>query len=395
MRVRSAHSPVTLVAAACATAFLLLGLAVEQARAQAVLATNGSTLQAPANLVLPGGVNQCAARPYIGLNEGQIQFIPTNQSTCMWWSTQYGATGEIIANTYVPRGAGAVIRVRVRSGDQPAPLRFGIVSSGSGFCCTSKQLSDQVQPAPNQVNQFAVNLPAGSGVGTQNGSQFNDILVVVGVGPGSLPVNDRGAHGFLFGSPINQAQASFLHPALPLGASNTDAGIMDGYEVLLQYDWCGVPMTLGTPQPTAPADPQTACNPTPAAPQVPQLPPQTQVPVAPPLVAPTTRPLASPANFASVRDGRAALRLRCLLTTTCNGTLNLLARTATIAKAKPKKPASYGTAKYKIAAGKTATIKVKLSKAGRAALRKKKRLPIVVSGGSGGAAWTLKLTLKR
>jgi hypothetical protein len=128
---------------------------------------------------------------------------------------------------------------------------------------------------------------------------------------------------------------------------------------------------------------------------VPQLPPQTQVPIAPPLTAPTTRPLASPANFASVRDGRAALRLRCLLTTTCNGTLNLLARTATIAKAKPKKPASYGTAKYKIAAGKTATIKVKLSKTGRAALRKKKKLPILVTGGSGTAAWTLKLTLKR
>jgi hypothetical protein len=394
VRVRPAHLPV--LAVVLSMVFLLLGLVAAQARAQAVLATNGSSLQAPANLVLPGGANQCAARPYIGLNEGQITFIPTNQSTCMWWSTQYGATGEIVANTYVPRGAGAVIRVRVRSGDQPAPLRFGIVSSGSGFCCTTKQLSDQVQPVPNQVNQFAVNLPAGSGVGTQNGSQFNDILVVVAVGPGSLPVNDRGAHGFLFGSPINQAQASFLHPALALGASNTDVGIMDGYEVLLQYDWCGVPMTLGNPQPTAPADPQTACNPTPAQPTPPQLPQPPQVPIAPPLTAPTTRPLASPANFASVRDGRAALRLRCLLTTTCDGTLNLLARTATIAKAKkPKKPVSYGRATYKIAAGKTATIKVKLSKAGRSALRKKQRLPILVSGGSGASAWSLKLTLKR
>jgi hypothetical protein len=372
-------------------AVVLLSVAVlgaGQAHAQAVLATNGSTLQAPANLALPGGANQCAARPYIGLNAGQITFIQTGQSTCMWWSTEYGAAGEIIANTYVPRGAGAVTKIRIRSGDQPAPLRFAILSSGSGLCCTAKLASDQVQPAANQVNEFAVNLPAGSGVGTQDGSQFNDILVVVAVGPGSLPVNDRGAHGFLFSSPVNQAQAAFLHPALALGASNTDVGIMDGYEVLLQYDWCGVPLTLADPHPTAPADPQTACNAQPAVPQ------QPQVPIAPPIVAPTTRPLAAPANVFGVRDGSAALRLRCLLSTTCAGTLGLQPRTRTATLA-AKKVVSYGTARYKIAAGKTATIKVKLTKAGRSALRKKKKLPITITGGSGASAWSLKVTLKR
>ena len=237
------------------------------AHAQApVLATNGSTLSAPANLALPGGANQCLARPYIGTGPGQIQFINTGQSTCMWWSTQYGPDSQPVGNTYVPRGSGAVTRVRIRSGDAPAPLRFAIVSSGSGLCCTAKQISPPVQPAPNQVNQFAVDLPAGSGVGTAQGSQFNDILVVVAVGPGSLPVNDRGTHGFLFGSAANQAQASFLHPALALGESNTDVGIMDGYEVLLQYDWCGVPGTLSNPAPTPPANPQTACLGAPATP---------------------------------------------------------------------------------------------------------------------------------
>jgi hypothetical protein len=392
VRVRPAPS---FAVALLATAFLLLALGGARAHAQAVLATNGSTLQAPANLVLPGGANQCAARPYIGLNAGQITFIDTQQSTCMWWSTEYGPDGQIIANTYVPRGAGAVTRVRVRSGNQPAPLRFGIVSSGSGLCCTAKSVSDAVQPAPNQVTEFPVNLPAGSGVGTQSGSQFNDILVVVAVGPGSLPVNDRGAHGFLFGSPANQAQASFLHPALPVGASNTDAGIMDGYEVLLQYDWCGVPMTLGNPQPQAPADPQTACTTPAGTPTVPVVPPTPQVPVAPPIVAPTTRPLAAPSPFAPVRDNSAAIRLRCLLDTTCAGLLALRPRTATLAAKGKAKPVSYGTARYKIAAGKTTTVKVKLSKAGRTALRKRKKLPITVSGGSGTAAWTLKMTLRR
>lgn len=364
------------------TAAALAATAAPAQAQQAVRATNGSTLQAPANLVLPGGSNQCAARPYVGLSAGSITFINTGQTTCMWWSAEYGPDGSIVANTYVPRGAGAVTRVRIRSGaTPPAPLQFAIVSSGGGLCCTTKQVSAPVQPAPNQVNEFAVNLPAGSGVGITDGSQYNDILVVVAVGPGSLPVNDRGTHGFLFGSPANQAQASFLHPALALGASSTDVGIMDGYEVLLQYDWCGVPMTLANPQPIAPADPQTACTAQAPAP-APATPPAAAAPA----------PLRALAALAAVRRNVAALRLRCLLDTTCAGTLRLRPRTARAATATA---ANYGSARFRIAAHKAATLKVKLSKAGRRALRRKHRLPVDAVVSAGGTSWTLKLTLKR
>ena len=166
-----------------------------------------------------------------------------------------------------------------------------------------------------------MNLPAGSGVGDTDGSQFNDILVVVVAGPGSLPVNDRGAHGFLFGSPAGQARASFLHPALALGESNTDVGIMDGYEVLLQYDWCGVPMTGSNLRPVAPANPQTAC-----AGQGPGVAPVGTAPSTPTPAAAAPSPLRFLAALTTVREGVAALRLRCALTTTCAGTLLLRPR---------------------------------------------------------------------
>jgi hypothetical protein len=136
-----------------------------------VLATNGSSLQAPPNLVLPGGANQCRARPYIGVGAGSITFIDTGMASCMWWSTEHGPDGQIVANTYVPRGAGAVTRVRVSSGAAPAPLRFAIVSSGGGLCCTTKAVSAPVQPTAGRVEEFAVDLPAGSGVGDVPGSQ--------------------------------------------------------------------------------------------------------------------------------------------------------------------------------------------------------------------------------
>jgi hypothetical protein len=377
--------------AAIAAMVMLLSLPAAAPAQDPVVATNGSTLQTPANLALPGDANQCLARPYIGPSNGTITFINTQQSSCMWWSTEYGPTGQIIANTYVPRGSGVVTKVRVREGTAPAPLRFAIVGSGGGLCCTTKQVSGIVQPAADAVSEFTVNLPAGSGVGTQDGSQYNDILVILVAGPGSLPVNDRGAHGFLFGSPANQAQAAFLHPALALGESNTDVGIMDGYEVLLQYDWCGQPLTLANPQPTTPRACLGQVTPPAAVPVAPVTPPVVPPPVQParPVV-----PFRANATTAAVRANRAILSLRCLLTTTCAGTLRLVPRTATAA-AKPKKPPTYGSAKYRVAAGKSATIKVKLSTAGRAALRKHRKLPILLTGGSGTAAWTLKLTLKR
>jgi hypothetical protein len=379
------------VAVALLMAATVMAAATPAQAQQAVLATNGSPLQVPANLELPGGANQCLARPYIGLGAGSITFINTGQTSCMWWSTQYGPDGAIVANTYVPRGAGAVTRVRIRSGTSPAPLQFAIVSSGGGLCCTTNQVSTPVQPAPNQVSEFAVNLPAGSGVGTTAGSQFNDIVVVVAVGPGSLPVNDRGAHGFLFGSPANQAQASFLHPALALGASSTDVGIMDGYEVLLQYDWCGAPMTRANPQPVAPPDPQIACTAQgpPPAPGV--APPATAPGASAPATAPPS-PLRALAALAAVRRNVAALPLRCLLDTTCAGTLQLRPRTAGTARA--AKATSYGSARFRIGAHKAATLKVKLSNAGRSALRRKRRLPVDAVVSARGTSWTLKLTLK-
>ncbi len=381
---RSARSAVLLAVA------VLAALPCAAQAQQAVLATNGSTLQPPANLVLPGDANQCAARPYIGVSAGNITFLSTGQTTCMWWSSQYGADGSVIANTYVPRGAGAVTRVRVRSGGAPAPLQFAILSSGGGLCCTTKQVSAAVQPAANQISQFDVNLPAGSGVGDTPGSQFNDILVVVAIGPGSLPVNDRGAHGFLFGSPANQAQASFLHPALALGASNTDVGLMDGYEVLLQYDWCGVPMTGSNLRPVAPANPQTAC-----LGQGPGVAPVGTAPATPTPAAAAPSPLRALAALTAVRRNVAALRMRCLLDTTCAGTLLLRPRSGAAARVSAAKGTNYGSARFRIKARGTATLRVRLSKAGRAALRRKRQLPVEVLVSSGGSSWALKLTLKR
>lgn len=209
-------------------ALLVVGaiVAVAALAPRAHAATFGSDLSRPANLPF-----SCELRP----NQGAIGgFVATGAQTCTWWSAPLTP-----AATYVPVGEGRITGVRVRSGANPAPLRVTILSSGSGLCCTSRGQSGVFQPAPNAVTSVPLDLPAGSGGDVNRpGSQYNDIVAISAVGPGTLPVHDFGVHGTFN---TNGPAASFLHPELPVGASNTDVGWMDGYEVLLQVDWCGTP----------------------------------------------------------------------------------------------------------------------------------------------------------
>ena len=82
-----------------------------------MLATNGSALQCPPNLALPGGANQCARA---ALHRARRRPDPVHRhrpdDLHVVVDRSTARTATPIANTYVPRGAGAVTRVRVRSG---------------------------------------------------------------------------------------------------------------------------------------------------------------------------------------------------------------------------------------------------------------------------------------
>lgn len=181
---------------------------------------------------------------------------------------------------------------------------------------------------------------------------------------------------------------------------------MDGYEVLLQYDWCGVPMTGGNPQPVAPADPTTACLPgggggaggggaggaggggggTP-----------TPTPAPAPRPAPAPASLGALSRTAPVRDGVAGLRVRCLLRVTCSGSVRLLPRGARAgAAARRGRAVVYGSARFRIGAGRRATVGVRLTAAGRRALRRARGgLPVTAAVTTGAGRTTLDVTLSR
>jgi hypothetical protein len=92
----------------------------------------------------------------------------------------------------------------------------------------------------------------------------------------------------------------------------------------------------------------------------------------------------------------AQIRLTCRMTTTCNGLLRLLDRArAAGARAAAGKTAVYGSARFSIPAGKARKVKVKLTRAGKTKLAKRKSLTVFADATVGGQVVTAKLTLRR
>lgn len=343
------------------TALLLLLLLVPSA-ADAVTVTAGSDLGRAPNTTFG-----CESRPYPDINSptGQ-QFLATGLSSCTWWSITYGPGGVVGGvSTYVPRGAGRVLRARVRSGNNPAPLRIAIISSGSQSGFSGRAETAVFQPQANAVTTVPVNIVAGSGSTPGNppsadpndpnrGFAYNDVVAVTAVGPGTLPIAEQpGPHGNFANQSSGRAFAQFTHPALsPDRVSGGDEGLMDGYEVLLNFDWCG---SVGSGARAA----QAGC--------------------------PGSDAVRRVSATARVSRGRAALRLRCTTRKRCRGRITLRAFSQRI-----------GGGTFSIKGRKRASVRVKLTQAGRTLTNGPATVPATADlTFTGGGSTTLAFTLRR
>lgn len=200
--------------------------------AGAQLQTFGSTLASPSNLAFG-----CEAVPTIVDVGGNQAPVASGAPDCTWANTGGGT---------IP-GDGTVTRITIKSGPNPAPIRFVVLRTlaqpGMGsFCCFFVAETSVSQPAPNSVQSFNVNLPVerNTNPATQVMSQDN-IGVSAAAGTGTLPVFDNGRHNIL--DPINPAlNASFYYPRVS-SATDTGSGVRatgsaGGYEVLLQDQFC-------------------------------------------------------------------------------------------------------------------------------------------------------------
>lgn len=313
------------------------------------------------------------------IHTGFYEYLPSGQPDCTWY--QVGVPGSVDYSD--PRTGsvpadGFITNVAVRSGPTPAAIRIVIVRQIGGLaggqlhttaCCAFVSETQPLQPAPNAITNFPVNIPVERNI--RGTSAVADYVGISGVsGTGTLPLFSNGRNNIITDPGPGNPEAGFLYPRMgalegPGGGTRNNEST-PGVEVLVQWTWTppGV-VPPPTPPPITPAPPT---NP-PAA----------------------TAPTAQAAAAANAR--RALIQLACGANAACQGQLELLSRSSQLAAGKPK---VYGSATYSLAAGQSSEVKVKLNRKGKALIRKRKSVTVSLRlTPTGGSPVVSELKLKR
>ncbi len=348
--------------------------------ARATTTTFGSGLGAAPDTTLG-----CETAPFIANPNGDFGFQASNQPDCTWRQTGVFGSASDPRFSSVP-GDGRITKVEVRSGPNPAPLRFVVIrqlgnagATQDTQCCFFVSETAPVTPAPNAVSTFVVSIPVQRN--TLDGVRAFDLMAVSAVsGTGTLPLLQTGPQNTFATTQSGAVDAGFFYPRMGAEPNDTGGGRREqgisGVELTVRWTWASADdPSLAAPQP-APQAPQPG----------PVVPAAAAAPVAPSLARTSAR----------LRDGRAQIALACKGNAACAGQLELLARSAGTRAAATKKAVSYGRASYAVKAGGKATIKLKLGTKGKRAVRGRQRLEaVLVLTPKGGKAVRRQLTLRR
>jgi hypothetical protein len=190
----------------------------------------GGRLNAPANVGFG-----CEAAPVLDPITGVPSLFASGQRTCTFRHIGYINTNRI---TSIVPASGRIVRIRVRAGRNPAPLRLTILGASSsianGFsCCTARRFGRVFRPRPNRVTTIRTNVRVRRS--NPNGAtQFNDVVALSAVGPGTLPMRDQGTAGtFTPGT----ALTALWYPLTGRGDPRVEAISADGLDLLFQWDF--------------------------------------------------------------------------------------------------------------------------------------------------------------
>lgn len=175
---------------------------------------------------------------------GGFFLTPSGSASC---TLQHGGFANQFnrRTSLVPR-TGRITRVSVLSGAAPAPLRVVILRAfsdiapdgssipGSFRCCSGVRQGPVFRPRANGVTTVRTDLPVTRVVDRARGLVSTDAVAISAVGPGTLPLVDRGRNGeFLTGSP----QAVFFAPLVSPGQARVSSSSMDGLDVMVRWEW--------------------------------------------------------------------------------------------------------------------------------------------------------------
>jgi hypothetical protein len=233
--VHALEMPSRLPIGICALA--LLALAPGSAAAQSV--TLGSPLATAPNLAIG-----CQTRPALVDTNGNYGPVPSGQADCTWRQTGvFGVLNSPVGST--APATGRITSISVRSGPNPAPLRFVILRQlsqpGTGTaCCFFVSETAPVQPQPNTVTTFQTNLPVERSTDVVQQIVTADFIgLSAASGTGTLPIATTGRNNLFDFTQPGSVNAGVFYPRL--GAIPNDSGGgrhedgIPGFEVLMQW----------------------------------------------------------------------------------------------------------------------------------------------------------------
>jgi hypothetical protein len=232
---------VTRALAFCLAVLALAAAAPAAAQAQAVVL--GSPLQNPPNAGFGCETRfQPLGGSIPGTQYGDLVATASGTPDCTWFLN--GVWG-VIDPAVDPRigtvpGDGTITRISVRSGPNPAPIRFVVGRNLHTICCFFVAETSISQPQPNTVTSFNVNLPVERNTDVPTNIRTDDFVGVSAAGPGTLPIASVGPHNTLM-SVQGNPNAGSIYPRLS-SASDLGGGVRPdgnpGFEVLMQVTFC-------------------------------------------------------------------------------------------------------------------------------------------------------------
>lgn len=313
----------------------LAALALGPAGARAV--TFGAGLS-----VAPNVDFDCSVTPPVGGFQ-----VPSGAQTCTWWTT--GRLTDTSEGHGVPSGGGTITRARVRVGPVTGPMQFVVMRSlrhpaslDDPACCFPVGASGVFTPAANGVTTVPMHVPARNDTDRASGINNFDHIAISVLAPG-VPIPARYTGDQTLSGP---AGGGFYPHYVPGTERTTGMFGVRGFQTLINADLD--PSRPGSGTPTGPTD---------------------------------RNPIALGGKFGRLRGAHALIPLVCTSRRQCAGTLRLQSRAASRAAAATtrRRTKTYGRVRFSIPAGKTKQIKVRLTKAGKRLLGKRKRARVFVN----------------
>lgn len=304
--------------------------------------TIGANLNRPANAAYG-----CETVPGVDAFGGR-QFFPSGQTSCTYMPT--GSLDNFSEGTAAPSGASIATRVQVKAGNVTGPMRITVSrqlgSTSVGYtCCHFARQSQVFTPRRNGITTVNVRLPLVSEVDGVNGLITQDYLAISVLAPGvPIPAHEIGNPGN-----INNPGAAGFFPHIRPGQSRTDFHGLGGLQPLIRAEVipiCGLSAAAATTGAGRAVTSAGGCRP----------------------------PFGT--GTGSRRGGTIRIPSTCNVTFACLGRLVLQSRRSPDAAIVSAKRRTYASGRFKVGAGKKGSAKIKLTRTGKALLRKKRRATV-------------------